>query len=81
MGMSYFLVQKCTHATTVSCFSVHLPFVPVPFAKLCQAFGGFGSLLEALGWFERFWKVLQALQGVVRLCAVLRGVERLWEVL
>ena len=30
MGMSYFLVQKCTHVTKVSCFSVHLPFVLAP---------------------------------------------------
>ena len=53
MGMSYFLVQKCTHVTKVSCFSVHLPFVLAPrgFARLCEALEGIGSLREALGGF------------------------------
>ena len=67
MGMSYFLVQKCTHVTKVSCLSTHFPFVLAPwgFARLCKAFGGIGSLWEALGWFGRVWKALQALRDFV----------------
>ena len=83
MGMSYFLVQNYTHVTKVSCFSVHLPFVLAPwgFARLCEAFGGIGSLWDGLEGFGRLCRLWGVLWGYAQFWEAWKSFGRLWEVL
>ena len=68
MVMSYFLVQKCTHVTKVSCFSLHLHLF-----LLFEALQGFVRLLEVLEVFGMVWKALEGFGRLCRLCEVLYG--------
>ena len=79
MGMFYFPVQKYTHVTKVSCFSVHLPFVLAlgGFARLCEAFEGIGSLWDG----ALVWKVLEGFAGFGGFCEAMRSFERRGEAL
>ena len=62
-------VQKCTHVTNVSCFSVHFPFVHL--FLLLEALQGFVRLVEVLEVFGRLWDGLEGFGRLCRLCEVL----------
>jgi len=76
MGMAYFLVQKCTRVTNVSCIFRSLSICSCSL-RLCKALRGFGRYWKSLGGSGMVWKALEGSAGFARFCEALGGFERL----